>query len=142
MRMFTTGEVRRTKVLGVICMIDEGEADWKLIVVDEEDRWADELNDVDDVERLLPGALDQIREWWRTYKVTDGKPLNKFGLGEKFLDRKYANEVVCEMHESWKKAFGQEAEARADTGKGKAGEAKRESHGAKVSQSQAAMAGA
>jgi len=104
MRMFQTGEVRQTKVLGVICMIDEDETDWKLIVIDVEDRWADELHDVDDVERLLPGALDQIREWWRTYKVTDGKPLNKFGLDEKFMPRDYAMEVIVECHHAWKKA--------------------------------------
>jgi inorganic pyrophosphatase len=104
MRMFATGEVRQTKVLGVICMIDEDETDWKLIVIDAEDRWAPELNDVDDVERLLPGALDQIREWWRTYKVTDGKPLNKFGLDEKFMPRDYAMEVIKECHHAWKDA--------------------------------------
>jgi len=104
MRMFATGEVRQTKVLGVICMIDEDETDWKLIVIDAEDRWAPELNDVADVERLVPGALDQIREWWRTYKVTDGKPLNKFGLDEKFMPREYAMEVIVECHEAWRKA--------------------------------------
>lgn len=104
MRMFATGEVRETKVLGVICMIDEDETDWKLICIDVEDRWAPELNNVEDVDRLLPGALDQIREWWRTYKVTDGKPLNKFGLNEKFMPREYAMEVIVECHEAWKRA--------------------------------------
>lgn len=104
MRMFQTGEVRETKVLGVICMIDEEETDWKLICIDVEDRWAPELNDVDDVDKLLPGALDQIREWWRTYKVTDGKPLNKFGLDEKFMPADYAMEVIVECHDAWKRA--------------------------------------
>jgi inorganic pyrophosphatase len=27
------------QVLGVLCMIDEGEADWKTIVIDREDEW-------------------------------------------------------------------------------------------------------
>jgi inorganic pyrophosphatase len=103
-RMFRTGEVRQTKVLGVICMIDEDETDWKLIVIDVEDRWAPELNSVEDVERLVPGTLDQIREWWRTYKVTDGKPLNKFGLDEKFMPKEYAMEVIVECHEAWRNA--------------------------------------
>lgn len=49
----------------------------QVIAIDEDDRWARELNDVDDVERLLPGTLDAIREWFRTYKVPDGKPENK-----------------------------------------------------------------
>lgn len=41
------------------------ETDWKVIVIDKEDRWAPELNDVEDVERLLPGVIDSIREWFR-----------------------------------------------------------------------------
>mmetsp|Transcript_20685 Transcript_20685/g.37347 ORF Transcript_20685/g.37347 Transcript_20685/m.37347 type:complete len:441 (-) Transcript_20685:426-1748(-) len=110
MRMFETGAIRETKVLGVLCMIDEDETDWKLVCIDVEDRWAPELNNVEDVDRLLPGALDQIREWWRTYKVTDGKPLNKFGLGEKFMPAEYAMEVVVECHEAWRKACAKQAE--------------------------------
>lgn len=42
------------------------ETDWKVIVIDKEDRWAPELNDVEDVERLLPGMISNIREWFRT----------------------------------------------------------------------------
>lgn len=55
-------------------MIDEGEADWKVVVIDAEDKWAPFLNDVDDVEKHLPGTLSAIREWFRTYKIPDGKP--------------------------------------------------------------------
>lgn len=49
----------------------------QIIAIDVNDRWASELNDIDDVERLLPGTLDTIREWFRTYKMYDGKPENK-----------------------------------------------------------------
>lgn len=98
------GEIRATKVLGVICMIDEDEADWKLIVIDVTDPWAAELNDISDVDRLLPGTLNQIREWWRTYKVAEGKPLNKFGLDEQFLDRTYAMEVIQTCHQHWQES--------------------------------------
>ena len=33
------GKVRPVKVLGILCMIDEGEADWKVVVIDREDPW-------------------------------------------------------------------------------------------------------
>ncbi len=35
------GDGRRgaAQVLGVLCMIDEGEADWKVIAIDREDEW-------------------------------------------------------------------------------------------------------
>ena len=44
-------------------MPSPGEADWKIIAIDVQDRWASELNDVDDVERLLPGTISAVREW-------------------------------------------------------------------------------
>merc|ERR1711988_51189 len=94
LRIIETGGVRPVKVLGILCMIDDGEADLKVIVIDCEDRWAPELNDIQDVENLLPGCLDDIREWFRTYKIPDGKPPNVFGLGEKFMGRDYALNVI------------------------------------------------
>jgi len=103
LRQIPTGAVRQVKVLGVLCLIDDGEADWKVIAIDEEDRWAGELNDVQDVERLLPGTLHAIREWFRTYKIPDGKPENRFALGERFMGVKYTMRVIREMHEAWKR---------------------------------------
>jgi hypothetical protein len=75
------------KVLGILMMIDEGEADWKVITIDAHDKWAPFLNDIEDVETEMPGMLDAIREWYRTYKIPDGKPPNTFGLGERFMDK-------------------------------------------------------
>ncbi|KAM3576647.1 hypothetical protein VYU27_001450 [Nannochloropsis oceanica] len=103
LRQIPTGAVRQVKVLGVLCLIDDGEADWKVIAIDEEDRWAGELNDVQDVERLLPGTLHAIREWFRTYKIPDGKPENRFALGERFMGVKYTMRVIRETHEAWKR---------------------------------------
>lgn len=95
------GEVRQVKVLGVLCMIDDGEADWKVICIDAEDPWASLMNDIDDVEAKLPGVLDDIRNWWRVYKVSEGKPENVFGFGEKFMDRSFALNVIAETHRFW-----------------------------------------
>ena len=53
-------------------MIDDDETDWKIVAIDAEDRWAPELNDIDDVERLVPGTVSLIREWFRT---ASGKPV-------------------------------------------------------------------
>lgn len=97
------GEVRQVKVLGVLCMIDDGEADWKVICIDIHDPWANLINDISDVEEQLPGVLDDIRHWWRVYKTAEGKPENVFGFGEKFMDRNFALDVVRETHEFWLK---------------------------------------
>jgi inorganic pyrophosphatase len=86
-RIIRPGDVRPVKVLGILLMIDEGECDWKVVVIDAADKWAPFLNDVNDVEEQLPGQLDAIREWYRNYKVPDGKPQNRFGLDEQFMGK-------------------------------------------------------
>mmetsp|Transcript_7402 Transcript_7402/g.16831 ORF Transcript_7402/g.16831 Transcript_7402/m.16831 type:complete len:194 (+) Transcript_7402:694-1275(+) len=109
--------VRSVKVLGILCMIDEGECDWKVVVIDAEDKWAPFIDDIQDVEEQLPGMLSAIREWYRTYKIPDGKPPNVFGLDEKFMDKKYAGEVIKECHQAWKELLSGEKErtiAKAD----------------------------
>ncbi|KAH8044346.1 inorganic diphosphatase [Aureococcus anophagefferens] len=101
LRQIQTGEIRAVKVLGVLAMIDDDETDWKIVAIDAADRWASELNDVGDVERLLPGTVSLIREWFRTYKIPDGKPPNKFALGEECKGAAYAHKVIHETHEAW-----------------------------------------
>ena len=107
------GSVTSVKPLGILSMIDDGELDWKLIAIDSNDPLANELNDVSDVETKLPGTISGIREWFRWYKVPDGKPLNQFGHGEVALGRNVALEVIEETHEFWKNL----REGKADRGK-------------------------
>ena len=45
------GGVYKVKPLGVYAMIDEGELDWKVIAINNEDPKANLVNDVEDVER-------------------------------------------------------------------------------------------
>ena len=107
------GSVTSVKPLGILSMIDDGELDWKLIAIDANDPLANELNDVGDIEAKLPGTISGIREWFRWYKVPDGKPLNQFGHGEAALGRDVALEVIEETHEFWKNL----REGKADRGK-------------------------
>jgi inorganic pyrophosphatase len=100
-RIIPCGGIRAVKVLGILCMIDEGEADWKVVVIDKDDKWAPFLNDVKDVQEQLPGTLDCIREWFRTYKIPDGKPPNVFGLNEEFMNKAYAKNIIDECHHAW-----------------------------------------
>ncbi|KAJ1339400.1 hypothetical protein BSLG_005966 [Batrachochytrium salamandrivorans] len=74
------GQVKQVKVLGTVALIDEGETDWKVIVIDVNDPLAHKLNDIEDVERHLPGLLRATNEWFRIYKIPDGKPENNFAF--------------------------------------------------------------
>ena len=112
LKIVKPGDVRPVKILGILCMIDEGEADWKVVTIDAEDKWAPYLNDINDVEEQLPGTLDAIREWFRTYKIPDGKPPNVFGLDEKFMDKSYALEIIKECNHAWKELITGEKERK------------------------------
>jgi inorganic pyrophosphatase len=107
-RQIQSGSVRAVKVLGVLCMVDEGEADWKVIAIDAGDPWAPLLDDIADLEREWPNCVSAVREWFRDYKVADGKPQNKFGLNEECKGKEYAMQVVEECNEAWLKLLSGE----------------------------------
>lgn len=97
------GQIKQVKVLGVMALLDEEETDWKIIVVDINDPLAAKLNDVEDVERHLPGLLRATNEWFRIYKIPDGKPENQFAFSGECKNKKYALDVVRECADSWEK---------------------------------------
>ncbi|KAJ1557808.1 Inorganic pyrophosphatase [Nowakowskiella sp. JEL0078] len=98
-----TGQVKQVKVLGTMALLDEGETDWKVIVIDINDPLASKLNDIEDVEKLLPGLLRATNEWFRIYKIPDGKPENNFAFNGEAKNKKYALEIIEETHEAWRK---------------------------------------
>ena len=113
-------------------MIDDGETDWKMIVIDVEDPLAPELNNLEDVEKAMPGFLANTREWFRlvhfkssfdflrfgfrVYKMPDGKPENKFGFDGEYQDADFACKVINETNVFWKQLVGLE-EPMEDPGK-------------------------
>lgn len=84
----TRGEIKQVKVLGVMALLDEEETDWKIIVIDVNDPLAPRLNDIEDVERHLPGLLRATNEWFRIYKIPDGKPENQFAFSGECKNKK------------------------------------------------------
>ncbi|PCG93697.1 Inorganic pyrophosphatase [Penicillium occitanis (nom. inval.)] len=98
-----TGQVKQVKVLGVMALLDEEETDWKIIVIDVNDPLAPKLNDIEDVERHLPGLLRATNEWFRIYKIPDGKPENQFAFSGECKNKKYAEEVIRECADAWER---------------------------------------
>jgi inorganic pyrophosphatase len=95
------GAVVQVKVLGALGLIDEGEADWKIIAIDVNDPLAAKLNDINDVEAQLPGLLDATRDWFRIYKVPTGKPANIFAESGRFYDRAFALKQIQHDYDLW-----------------------------------------
>ena len=46
----------------------------------------------------FPGQLQKVYEWFRDYKIPDGKPPNAFGYDAKCMDAAFAAKVVEETH--------------------------------------------
>lgn len=63
-----------------MALLDEGETDWKVIVIDIKDNLASKINDIEDVERNLPGLLRATNEWFRIYKIPDSNKENQFAF--------------------------------------------------------------
>jgi len=95
------GSITPVKPIGVLAMLDDGELDWKLIVLNTSDPLADQVNDVADLETHFPGTISGIREWFRWYKTPDGKPVNGFGYGEACLGADFAKKVVQETNKHY-----------------------------------------
>ncbi|KAF8948281.1 Inorganic pyrophosphatase [Haplosporangium gracile] len=110
-----TGQIKQVKVLGVMALLDEGETDWKVIVIDITDPLANKLNDIEDVERHLPGFIRATNEWFRIYKIPDGKPENQFAFSGEAKNKKYALDIVKETHETWERLIKGEVPSKAET---------------------------
>jgi len=100
------GTVRQVKVLGTLALIDEGETDWKIIGIDVTDPEADKLNDIEDLKALRPGYVEKMHDWFRDYKIPDGKAANKFAFNGEAKNRDYAFKVIDENNQLWKNKFG------------------------------------
>lgn len=135
------GQIKQVKVLGIMALLDEGETDWKVLVVDVQDPLASKLNDIEDVERHLPGLVRATNEWFRCvflrhtkslflwlehcvltieylcvpcriYKIPDGKPENQFAFSGEAKNKKYATEIIHECHEAWRRLISGESPAK------------------------------
>jgi nucleosome-remodeling factor subunit len=100
-RIHRRGAVVPVKILGVFALIDEGETDWKLLAIDVNDPMAEKLNDIEDVEKVMPGYLRATVEWFRIYKIPDGKPENQFAFNGEAKNAEFAHKVVEETHKYW-----------------------------------------
>ena len=102
-----TGAVYQVKVLGALAMIDGGETDWKLLAVRTDDPLAAAVGDVgapglpDAVKR----AMDDIRHWFRVYKVPEGKGENDFAFEGRWLDLATTLRVVDACEAQWRAAL-------------------------------------
>uniref|UniRef100_A0A8C7ELJ0 inorganic diphosphatase n=1 Tax=Neovison vison TaxID=452646 RepID=A0A8C7ELJ0_NEOVI len=100
--VLSCGEVIHVKILGILALIDQGETDWKIIAINVNDPEASKFHDIDDVKKYKPGYLEATLNWFKFYKVPEGKPENQFAFNGEFKNKAFALEVIKSTHECWK----------------------------------------
>ncbi|CAE8630608.1 unnamed protein product, partial [Polarella glacialis] len=95
------GVIVKCRVLGAVCLIDEGQADWKVLVVNTETNSPlANARTVEDVERIMPGRIQQCWAWMDELKRAGGKGNAK--LHRKIHDTECALNLIEQDHISWK----------------------------------------
>jgi inorganic pyrophosphatase len=95
-----TGSVVQVKILGTYAMIDSGETDWKIIVIDINDPKAQFYNSHTDIPVEV---LNSVFTYLRDYKIPDGNPPNQFAFNGQLQSRDFAINITHETHDEWQK---------------------------------------
>ena len=90
------------QVVGGIRMIDQGEADDKIIAVLQNDAF---WGNVTDISELPPALIERLRHYFGTYKLVPGQE-SQFSI-EQTYDRAYALQVVEAAIDDYDSEFGQ-----------------------------------
>lgn len=88
------------KIIGVMQMIDGGEADDKIIAVAANDM---SVNHINDISELPPHFIDEMRHFFEEYKKLEKKTV----VVEEFQDKVKAKEIILKSFEDYRKIFKQ-----------------------------------
>jgi nucleosome-remodeling factor subunit len=69
------------------------------------------LADITDVEKHFPGLLKATIEWFKIYKIPDGKPENQFAFNGDAKNKDFAHRVIDDVHKYWASLVKKESEA-------------------------------
>jgi inorganic pyrophosphatase len=90
--------VVRAKVIGVMQMIDNGEADDKIIAVAADDV---SINHIDDIDQLPAHFINELRHFFEEYKALE----NKTVVVEEFQNKLVAFDVIRKSIQDYQKHF-------------------------------------
>ncbi|KAF7307399.1 Pantothenate kinase [Mycena indigotica] len=102
-RISQIGDIVQVRVLGVLAPRDENILRWTLLVINTTDPLANRLRSLKDVEQHLPGIVSSTKEWFRLYKLPEGKDQNTLDLGGEAKGAEYARDIVRSSHDAWKR---------------------------------------
>lgn len=97
------GSIVPVKIIGAIPMVDDNEIDWKIITIAADDILAKKVNNIESLNKIMPGFLNSVINWFRCYKTAEGKKENKFALDGRILEKKEAIDIIFNTHKLWRK---------------------------------------
>ncbi len=101
-RPINRGEViLRARVIGGMQMIDNGEADDKIIAVLDNDAFWKDANDIGEIS---PALLERLRHYFETYKLVPGQPSDV--TIEQIYGREHALKVIEASMEDYTEEYG------------------------------------
>ena len=83
-------------------MLDQGELDWKVLAINEEEARKKGVKNIEDFNRLNPGAVKEVTEWFKMYKTYEGKAENQFGYEGRVLSSEKTIEIIHENNQFYK----------------------------------------
>jgi inorganic pyrophosphatase len=87
-KRYHVGQIVRVRIVGGFCLIDEGEVDWKVLAINNDE-------DISHEE-----SVGKIVEWFKMYKTFDGKEVNTI-YEDKIFNADEMKAVVSENHEEY-----------------------------------------
>lgn len=101
-RPINRGEViLHARVIGGLQMVDNGEADDKIIAVLDNDQFWKDAQDIDDISSAL---LERLRHYFATYKLVPGQPSDV--TIEQTYNREHAHSVIRAAQEDYTEEYG------------------------------------
>jgi inorganic pyrophosphatase len=96
------GEVVCCRPLGAVCLIDEGQADWKIIAVNTEGNGPlAGARSIEEAERLAPGRIEEALRWMDEFKQHSSK--SDTTLHYEIHDAKMAISIIEKDHAAWRR---------------------------------------
>ena len=110
------GSVTPVYVIGSLELIDEGETDHKIIAIRASDPRAQQIKEVADLEKYLPGITANLVDWLKMYKTSDGKGVNFLANDDQPLSANDAVAIIDECNGRWAQLVKGNGGAGADAG--------------------------
>ena len=75
-------------------MLDGGETDWKVIVMNVREADEQKIDTLDNLRSARPGMIEAVRWFFTVYKIPSGKPANVFAYNGEVKDKELAVDVI------------------------------------------------